>query len=56
VDLVDLSGRVILSQQTTLNAGSTMLNFDVKAIQPGAYMIRVKGENDKFTPIRVVKM
>jgi hypothetical protein len=35
---------------------STMLNFDVKAIQPGAYIIRVQGENAKFTPIRVVKM
>jgi len=56
VELMDLSGRVILSQQTTLNAGSTMLNFDVQSIQSGAYVIRMKGGNDRFTPIRVVKL
>jgi hypothetical protein len=33
-----------------------MLNFDGQSIQPGAYVIRVEGQNDKFTPIRVVKM
>ena len=56
LELIEMSGRVILSQTTNINAGSTMLNFDVNDIQPGAYMIRVTGENDKFTPIRVVKM
>lgn len=56
VELVDMSGRVIQSQTTDIHNGTTMLNFDVKAIQPGAYMIRVKGLNDKFTPMRVVKM
>lgn len=56
VELVDMSGRVILSQTTNINAGSTMLNFDGKELHAGTYMIRVKGQNDKFTPIRVVKM
>lgn len=56
VDLVDMSGRVVMSQTTDINAGSTMMNFEVKEIQPGAYIIRVQGENDKFTPIRVVKL
>jgi len=56
VELIDMSGRVILSQTQDINAGSAMLNFDVKAIQPGAYIIRVKGEQDKFTPLRVVKL
>ena len=56
VELLDMSGRVILSQGADLNNGSTMLNFDGKSIHAGTYMIRVYGENDKFTPIRVVKM
>jgi hypothetical protein len=56
IELVDLSGRVVLSQTATIHAGSTMLNFDVKMIQPGTYIIRVKGENDKFAPIRAVKL
>ncbi len=56
VELMDLSGRVILSQTKNINAGSTMLNIDVQSIQPGAYVIRMKGENDKFAPIRVVKL
>jgi hypothetical protein len=56
VELVDLSGRVILTQSAAIQAGSTYLNMDVKNIQPGAYIIRIKGENDKFMPIRVVKM
>jgi hypothetical protein len=56
VELVDMSGRVVLSQTTDFNAGSTMLNFDGKALHAGTYFIRVQGQNDKFTPIRVVKM
>ena len=56
VELVDLSGRVILTQAAAIQVGSTQLNMDVKTIQPGAYIIRVKGDNDKFMPIRVVKL
>jgi hypothetical protein len=33
-----------------------MLNFEAKALHAGTYMVRVKGQNDKFTPIRVVRM
>jgi hypothetical protein len=51
-----MSGRVVLSQTTDFNAGSTMLNFDGKALHAGTYFIRVQGQNDKFTPMRVVKM
>ena len=56
VELTDMSGRVLTSQTTNLNAGSTMLNFEAKALHAGTYMVRVKGQNDKFTPIRVVRM
>ena len=56
VELTDMSGRVLTSQTTNLNAGSTMLNFEAKALHAGTYMVRVKGQNDKFTPIRVVRI
>jgi len=56
VELIDLSGRVILSQTTDINAGSTMLNFDGKTLIAGTYIVRVKGENDSFAPLRFVKM
>ena len=56
VELVDMSGRVILTQTTDIIAGNTLLNFDVKNIHSGAYFIRIKADNEKFTPIRVVKM
>ncbi len=56
LELMDMSGRVILSQTTDINTGSTMVNFEGKTLIAGTYMVRVKGQNDKFTPIRVVKM
>jgi hypothetical protein len=56
VQLVDMSGRVIMSQATNINSGSTMLNFETENIQAGTYMVRVLGQNDKFSPLRVVKM
>ena len=56
LELVDMTGRVVKSQSSDLNTGTTFLNFDGANLQPGAYMVRVKGENDNFTPIRVVKM
>lgn len=56
VELVDMSGRVIDSQTTNLEAGTTLLRFDAQDLHAGTYMIRVKGQNYKFTPIRVVKM
>ena len=56
VELMDMSGRVVMSQTTNINAGSTMLNFDGKSLHAGTYMLRVKDQNDKFAPVRVVKM
>lgn len=56
IELVDMSGRVLERQTTNLEAGTTLLRFDAQDLHSGTYMIRVKGQNDKFTPIRVVKM
>ena len=56
VQLMDMLGRVLASQTADINTGSTLFSFDVKNYNAGTYMIRVKGQNEKFTPIRVVKM
>jgi uncharacterized delta-60 repeat protein len=56
IELVDISGRLVLSQTIEVSAGSTMFNFDSNNLFPGTYIVRVKGMNDIFTPIRVVKI
>jgi len=56
LELVDMTGRVILSQTTDINLGSTLLNFNVGELKSGTYLVRMKGENDRFTPIRVIKL
>ena len=56
VELLDMSGKVIQSQTAEIQTGAIMLNFDAWAIQPGVYMVRVLNENDRFAPIRVVKL
>jgi hypothetical protein len=56
LELVDLSGRVVAQKQVTILPGSTQIKFETENINKGAYIVRVKGENDTFTPIRVVVM
>jgi hypothetical protein len=54
IELVDLSGRSVQVKQMNITPGSTMIKFETDNINPGTYIVRIKGENDKFTPIRVV--
>jgi hypothetical protein len=54
IELVDLSGRSIEVKETNIMPGSTVVKFETGKINPGTYIVRIKGENDKFTPIRVV--
>ncbi len=54
IELVDLSGRSVQVKQMNIAPGSTMIKFETDKINPGTYIVRIKGENDKFTPIRVV--
>jgi hypothetical protein len=56
LEVVDMTGRVILSQTTSINAGSTLLNFNGSDLKSGTYFVRMKGENDRFAPVRVVRM
>ncbi len=54
IELVDLSGRSIEVKEMNILPGSTTVKFDTKNINPGTYIVRIKGENDKFTPLRVI--
>jgi hypothetical protein len=54
IELVDLSGRAVEVKEMNILPGSTQVRFETKGIMPGTYIMRIKGENDKFTPIRVV--
>jgi hypothetical protein len=54
IELVDLSGRAVEVKEMNILPGSTQVRFETKGIMPGTYIVRIKGENDKFTPIRVV--
>jgi len=56
LEVIDMTGRVILSQKTDINAGSTLLNFNGADLKAGTYFFRMKGENDPFAPVRVVRM
>ena len=56
IELVDLSGRAVEVKEMNILPGSTQVRFETKGIMPGTYIVRIKCENDKFTPIRVVVM
>jgi hypothetical protein len=56
IELVDLSGRSVEVKEMNILPGSTQVRFETKGIMPGTYIVRIKGENDTFTPIRVVVM
>jgi hypothetical protein len=56
IELVDLSGRVIDVKEMNIIPGNTLIKFENKNIKPGTYMLRIKGDNNKFTPVRVVVM
>jgi len=56
LELVDLSGRIVQAKQVTITPGSTSVSFMTNGIQPGTYLIRVKGHNNKIAPVRVVVM
>jgi hypothetical protein len=55
-ELVDMTGRVIRSQTTDINMGSTLLNFNGADFKAGTYVVRMRGGNDRFAPVRVVRM
>jgi len=56
LELVDMTGRVIMNKTTDINAGSTLLNFNGADLKAGTYFVRMKGENDPFAPVRAVRM
>jgi hypothetical protein len=56
IELVDLSGRTVQMKEMNITAGNTVVKFETKSMNPGTYIVLIKGMNDKFTPVRVVVM
>mgnify|MGYP002621610750 CR=1 FL=1 len=56
IQLLDMSGRVVMERRLDLPAGSTMLNMDVQHLQSGTYFVRMQEEQGRFETVRVVKM
>ena len=56
LELIDFTGRVILSKTCNIGEGSTTIPFDSDDLKSGVYLIRIQGAQDKFQPIQLVRM
>ena len=56
LELIDNTGRVVSSKTLTIEAGSTTIPFESEKLQAGVYVIRMRGEGEKFKPVQVVRM
>lgn len=56
LEVIDMTGRVIMNKTTDINVGSTLLHFNGADLKAGTYFVRMKGENDPFATVRVVRM
>ncbi len=54
IEMMDLSGRIIQIKELSIVSGINFVQFETEGIQPGAYIIHIKGQNQKFAPIRIV--
>ncbi len=48
VQMTDLMGRVVLSQNISINKGANLLPFNVSSLSPGAYFVKVNGDVTRF--------
>ncbi len=55
IQLVDLSGRVVLTQDVEINNGNTSVKLNIQDMKPGVYMLSIQNHQDKFNPLRLVK-
>jgi len=56
IELLDMSGRIVSVNMMDIFPGNTLLYFDGLSLGAGNYIIRVSNHNDKFLPIRLVKI
>jgi hypothetical protein len=54
IEMMDLSGRIIQIKELSIVSGSNFVQFETEGLQPGTYIIHIKGKNQKFAPIRIV--
>lgn len=56
LELIDNMGRVVSSKTLDIEAGSTTIPFESRDLQDGVYILRMRGEGEKFKPVQVVRM
>ena len=56
LELIDNMGRVVLSRTIDIESGTTTIPFESEKLQAGVYVIRMRGEGEKFKPVQVVRM
>lgn len=54
IQVVDLMGKVLFTQNMNLEAGSNQVVLKTNAFQTGTYLVRVIGQNNEFEVVRLV--
>ena len=56
LELIDNTGRVVSSKTLDIEAGTTTIPVESEKLQAGVYVIRMRGEGEKFKPMQVVRL
>ncbi|MBC7507608.1 MAG: T9SS type A sorting domain-containing protein [Ferruginibacter sp.] len=48
IQITDINGRIVLSQNATVVKGLNLLTLNVAALNPGTYMVKVNGDINQF--------
>lgn len=47
--LIDMNGRVLIEQDLEYQLGQQLMEMDMRELQSGMYILKLKNENDEFT-------
>jgi hypothetical protein len=48
IEITNLMGQVVLSQQATLSAGSNVLSLNISSLSSGVYILKINGDKTRF--------
>lgn len=54
-ELIDLTGKIVLSKTAFLPQGESMQNFDISGLAKGAYLMRIVSKNESETKKIIIK-
>lgn len=55
IQIIDLSGRIVLSEAVDLISGSNQIHLDLSSLQEGNYFVRMQDGGSNFAPLRIMK-